>query len=74
MEFCWNPPETCLNCQPKSVPKFKMVSISKSVEFTYLDVTGGSYLALMSSSYALIKIKEISCAEVTIYDHLHLGK
>jgi hypothetical protein len=32
-----------------SVPKFKMVFVNKSIEYTYLDATGGSSLALMSS-------------------------
>ena len=57
-----------------SVARFKMVFVNKSVELTYLDAIGGSSLASMSSSDVLLKIKEISCAAVTIYDHLHLGK
>jgi hypothetical protein len=57
-----------------SVPKFKMVFVNKSVEYTYLDATGESSLALMSSSNVLLKIKETSCAAVAIYDHLQLAK
>jgi hypothetical protein len=57
-----------------SVPKFKMVVVNKSIEYTYLDATGGSSLASMSSSDVLLKIKETSCAAVAIYDHLQLGK
>ena len=54
--------------------KFKMVFVNKSVEYTYQDATGGSSLALMSSSDVLLKIKETSCAAVAISDHLQLGK
>ena len=57
-----------------SVAKFKMVFVNKSVELTYLDAIGGSSLASMSSSDVLLKIKEVSLAAVTIYDHLQLGK
>ena len=57
-----------------SVPKFKMVFVNKSVEYTYQDATGGSSLASMSSANVLLKIKETSCAAVAIYDHLQLGK
>jgi hypothetical protein len=57
-----------------SVPKFKMVFVNKSVEYTYLDAMGGSSLASMSSSNVLLKIKEISCAAVAIYVPLQLGK
>jgi hypothetical protein len=57
-----------------SVPKFKMVFVNKSVEYTYQDATGGSSLALMSSSDVLLKIKETSRAAVAIYDLLQLSK
>ncbi len=57
-----------------SAPKFKMVFVNKSVEYTYQDAKGGLFLALMSSSDALLKFKETSCAAVAIYDHLQLGK
>jgi len=57
-----------------SVPKFKMVFVNKSVEYTYQDATGGSSLASMSSADVLLKIKETSRAAVAIYDHLQLGK
>ena len=40
-----------------SVPKFKMVFVNKSVEYTYQGAMGGSSLALMSSSDDLLKIK-----------------
>jgi hypothetical protein len=51
-----------------------MVFVNKSIEYTYLDATGGSSLASMSSSDALLKTKETSCAAVVMYDHLQLGK
>ncbi len=51
------------------MPKFKMVFVNKSVEYTYQDETGGSSLALMSSGNVLLKIKETSCAAVVVYDH-----
>ena len=51
-----------------------MVFVNKSVEYTYQDATGGFFLAAMSSSDVLLKIKETSCAAVAIYDHLQLGK
>ncbi len=57
-----------------SVPKFEMVFVNKSVEYTYQDAMGGSSLASMSSSDVLLKIKETSRAVVVIYDHLQLGK
>jgi hypothetical protein len=57
-----------------SVPKFKMIFVNKSVEYTYQDATGGSSLASMSSGDVLLKIKETSRAAVAIYDHLQLGK
>jgi hypothetical protein len=57
-----------------SVPKFKMVFVNKSIEYTYLDATGGSSLASISSSNVLLKIKETSRAAVAIYDHLQHGK
>jgi hypothetical protein len=57
-----------------SVPKFKMIFVNKSVEYTYQDATSGSSLASMSSGDVLLKIKETSCAAVGIYDHLQLGK
>ena len=57
-----------------SVTKFKMVFVNKSVEYTYQDATGGSSLDSMSSTDVLLEIKETSCAAVTIYDHLQLGK
>jgi hypothetical protein len=57
-----------------SVPKFKMVFVNKSVEYTYQDATGGSSLASMSSGDVLLKINKTSCAAVAICDHLQLGK
>jgi hypothetical protein len=57
-----------------SVPKFKMVFVNKSIEYTYQDAMGGSSLASMSSGNVLHKIKETSCAAVAIYDRLQLGK
>ena len=51
-----------------------MYFVNKSVEYTYQDATGGSFLASMSSSDAFLKIKETSRAAVAIYDHLQLGK
>ena len=51
-----------------------MVFVNKSVEYTYQDATGGSSLASMSSSVVLLKIKETSCDEEAIYDHLQVGK
>jgi hypothetical protein len=57
-----------------SVPKFKMVFVNKSIEYTYLDAMGSSSLASMSGSNVLRKIKETSCASVAIYDPLQLGK
>ncbi len=56
------------------MPKFKIVFVNKSIEYTHQDATGGSSLASMSSSDVLLKIKETSCAAVVIYDHLQLGK
>jgi hypothetical protein len=56
-----------------SVPKFKIVFVNKSVEYTYLDAMGGSSLASMSSNDFLLKIKETSCAAAVIYEHLQLG-
>jgi hypothetical protein len=57
-----------------SVPKFKMVFVNKSVEYTYQDATGGSSLVSMSSADVRLKIKKTSRAAVAIYDHLQLGK
>jgi hypothetical protein len=57
-----------------SAPKFNMVFVNKSVEYTYQDATGGSSLASMFSADVLLKIKETSRAAVAIYDHLQLGK
>jgi hypothetical protein len=57
-----------------SVPKFKMVFVNKSIEYTYQDAMGGSSLASMSIGNVLLKIKETSRAAVAIYDHLQLGK
>ncbi len=57
-----------------AVPKFKMVFVNKSVEYTYQDAKGGSSLASMSSADVMLKIKETSRAAVAIYDHLQLGK
>ncbi len=56
------------------MPKFKVVFVNKSVEYTYQDAMGGSSLASMSSADVLLKIKETSRAAVAIYDHLQLGK
>ncbi len=38
-----------------SVPKFKMVFVNKSIEYTYQDAMGGSSLALMSSGMSCLK-------------------
>jgi hypothetical protein len=57
-----------------SVPKFKIVFVNKSIEYTYQDTTGWSSLASISSADVLLKIKETSHAAVAIYDHLQLGK
>jgi hypothetical protein len=57
-----------------SIAKFKMVFVNKSVEYTSQDAMGGSFLASMSSNDVLLLIKETSCAAVSIYDHLQLGK
>ena len=47
--------------------------MNRLTEITYADATEDVTLSSMSSSEVLVKIKEISTAAKTIYNHLHLG-
>ena len=47
--------------------------MNRLTELTYLDATGDVTLSSMSSSDVLAKIKEVSTAAKSIYDHLHVG-
>ena len=56
-----------------SVAPFKAVFMNRLTEFTYLDATGDITLSSMTCAEILAKIKEVSTAAKSIYDHLHLG-
>ena len=56
-----------------SVAPFKAVFMNRLTEFTYLDATGDITLSSMTGAEILNKIKEVSTAAKSIYDHLHLG-